>query len=148
MLQKFKRIIGIVFVILTLFTLSVTPSAQADPSLPEPNNNGDYIEQTSHTSWTVVDRDPSGLNCRMGTQPIDEIWSPEYAGFPPINSWPVVTTLAANETFEAKISDAGFATTLDQDFKPWIYIADRLNNEAANCFVRANQAFVQPIPEP
>lgn len=147
MFKLFKQMIGIIFVILTLFTLSLTPSALADPSLPEPNPNGDYT-QTSHTDWMVVDRDPSGLNCRMGSQPIEDIWSPDYPGFPAIHTWPVVATLEANETFEAQLNPVGLATTRDQAFKPWIYIEDRLNGQEANCFVRANQAFIQPVANP
>ncbi len=145
MFRQLKRMLGVTFVILALLTLSLTPSAFADPNMPKPNQNGDYIDQTSHTAWTVVGSDPNGLNCPMGTQPIEEIWSPDYPGFPPIENWPVVTTLESNEDFQAKLSYAGFATTLDQRFKPWIFIENRQNNAEANCFVRAHEDFVQPV---
>jgi hypothetical protein len=148
MFKQLKRFLSLTFAILTLLAFGFTPSALAAPKLPQPNQNGDYIEQTSHVYWSVVDADPKGLNCRMGTEPIAEIWSPNYPGFPPIGDWPVVTTLQPQEVFQAELSYAGFATTLDQQFKPWIFINNRLDGTQANCFVRAHQDLVQPVAKP
>lgn len=148
MLKQLKQFFSLTFAILMLLAFGFTPSAFATSKLPQPNQNGDYIEQTSHVDWTVVDSDSDGLNCRMGTEPIEEIWSPNYPGFPTIGDWPVVTTLQPEEVFKAEISYAGFATTLDQQFKPWIFIKNRQDGTKAKCFVRANQDFVQPVAEP
>lgn len=147
MFKQLKRFLGLTFAILMLVACNFTAPASAASKLPQPNQNGDYM-QTSHIYWTVVDSDPSGLNCHMGTEPIEDIWSPNYPGFPTIGDWPVVTTLQTQEVFKAELSYAGFATTLDQQFKPWIFIQNRLDGTAANCFVRARQDLVEPVAQP
>ncbi|MGC9525444.1 MAG: hypothetical protein ACP5D7_07885 [Limnospira sp.] len=147
MLKKL-RVVGLILILVvgSLFA-GITAPVAAD-SLPKPNDKGDYIGNSSHAYWQVVDPDPQGLNCRMGEQSIKEIWSPDNPGFPPIGSWPVVSTLSENEVFEGQLSYGGFVFTFDQNRDPWIFIKNKSDGTPANCFVRANNLFVQPVEEP
>lgn len=145
MLKKL-RVLGLIIVLVAGLVFSVSNSTVlAVSSLPEPNDNGDYISNSSHFYWQVTDPDPNGLNCRMGSESIEEVWNPENSSFPSIINFPVVETLQTDEIFTGKLSYGGFIFTLDSDMKPWIYIEKKADGTSANCFVRANDLFVKPI---
>lgn len=112
--------------------------------LPKTNEQGDYVGKSNHLDWQVVDPDPNGLNCRMGDRAIDEVWSPA-AGALDINSWPVKGTLKLNQQFQAGVSPGGFVITFDAQQNPWIYVESSEGEGTSDCFVRANEKFIQPV---
>ncbi|BAI91037.1 hypothetical protein [Arthrospira platensis] len=148
MLKKLP-VLGLIIVLIAGLVFGVgTAGVLADTSLPQPNDNGDYIGNSNHLYWQVVDPDPNGLNCRMGSESIKEVWNPEKSGFPRIINFPVVERLQTDEVFTGKLSYGGFIVTLDSDLKPWIYIEEKADATPANCFVRANDLFIKPIEKP
>lgn len=147
MLKILSQITRLILVIFGLIWFGVTSPVLAENSLPQPNSTGNYSGTSNHLYWQVVDSDPNGLNCRMGELSIQKVWSPDVAGYPQIGTWPVVTTLDKDEVFQAQQTYAGFVFTLDQNLNPWIFIRNKGDGTPANCFVRSNTAFVQPIAE-
>jgi hypothetical protein len=148
MMLKKLRVFGLIFILVVGLVLTGLTAPVFAASLPQPDEVGDYIGNSNHVYWQVVDPDPQGLNCRMGEQSIEEIWNPDNPGFPPIGSWPAVTTLQENEVFEGKLSYGGFIFTFADNRDPWIFIKNKSDGTPANCFVRANHLFVQPVEEP
>jgi hypothetical protein len=145
---KKLRVIGLILMLIVGWVLTgLTAPVWAD-SLPKPDEMGDYVGNSKHVYWKVVDSDPQGLNCRMGEQAIERIWSPDNPGFPPIGSWPAVITLRENEVFEGQLSYGGFIFTFDDNRDPWIFIKNKSDGTPANCFVRANNLFVRPVEKP
>lgn len=147
MFKKLSPIKNLILLILGLILLLGYPPVWAANSLPQPNDRGDYGGNLNHLYWRVVDPDPEGLNCRMGQFSIQEVWSLDNSGYPQIGSWPPVTTLKKGEVFQAQRTYAGFVVTFDENLNPWIFIRNKSDGTPANCFVRANSAFVQPIAE-
>lgn len=73
MLKKL-RVLGLIVVLVVGLVFSVdTPGVLADTSLPQPNDNGDYIGNSNHLYWQVFDPDSNSLNCPMGPQSIKEV---------------------------------------------------------------------------
>jgi hypothetical protein len=115
------------------------------PSLPEPNENGDY-RRSPHQTWKVVDIDPNGLNCRMIDMTYDELIDPSNDVELDIINWPVVGTLKQEQKFKINLGPAGFGVVYDTRQKPWIFVDQTMDSGDVNqCFVRANQKFVQPV---
>ncbi|MCT7958627.1 hypothetical protein [Laspinema palackyanum] len=116
--------------------------------LPQTNAQGDYTGKSNHINWRVVDPDPNGLNCRMGDQPIDQVWNPS-AGALNIGSWPVAGTLPPDSTFKAALSPGGFVLTFDANTQPWMFVESSNGPEqTSNCFIRANSKYIEPIIPP
>jgi hypothetical protein len=147
MFKRVSLIRGLIGLVLGLILGLANSPVLAANSLPQPNDMGDYSGNLNHLYWQVVDPDPEGLNCRMGQFSIREVWSLDNSGYPEIGSWPVVTTLEKDDIFQAQRTYAGFVVTFDQNLNPWIFIKNKSDGTPANCFVRANTAFVQPIAE-
>ena len=122
-------------------TQNLTPQ----PELPQPNERGEY-QRTSHRYWQVVDSDPNGLNCRMGTHSIQEIENPGSKIDLNIGSWPVVGTLKQGEEFEIYLGPSGLGVLYDKQHQPWFFVEKSQGIDGpANCFVRAHSSFVQPV---
>ena len=147
MFKRGSRIWGLILLVLGLFLFCGQPPILAAHSLPQPDESGDFSGNLNHLYWQVVDPDPNGLNCRMGEFSIKQVWSLDNPGYPEIGSWPPVTTLQKDEIFQAQRTYAGFVVTFDENLNPWIFIKNKSDGTPANCFVRANNAYVQPIPE-
>ncbi|HEY9838792.1 MAG TPA: hypothetical protein V6D27_18055 [Vampirovibrionales bacterium] len=119
--------------------------AIATSVLPQTNAQGDYTGKSNHINWRVVDPDSNGLNCRMGDQPIDQVWNPS-AGALNIGSWPVTGTLPPDSTFQAALSPGGFVLTFDSNNQPWIFVESSNGPEqTSNCFIRANTKYIEPL---
>jgi hypothetical protein len=140
---------------------SATPSADVDilpvaqetitvaekPSLPQPNENGDY-RRSPHRNWKVVDVDPNGLNCRMIDMTYEELIDPGNDVELDIINWPVVGTLKQQQKFKINLGPAGFGVVYDTRQKPWIFVDQTFDDSSVNqCFVRANHKFVQPVTD-
>lgn len=148
MTNRTKWLTGLA-VVLTVGTTSI---AGATPYL---NPNGDYVGSTTdgYMKWQVVDPDPNGLNCRMANefQPavLDGADTPAVLyenNRHDVGRWPVVFSFQTGETLEAVIGNARFnqIMVLDRQGKPWLGVS----TYKGDCFVRANQRYVQPIGEP
>lgn len=135
-----------------LLTVGIISVAVATPSL---NSDGDYVGSTTngYTKWQVVDPDPNGLNCRMASefQPaiLDSIDNPADLyedNQHDVGRWPVVFSFQTGETLRAVIGNGRFnqIMLLDHQGKPWLGVHTR----KGDCFVRANQRYVQPMGEP
>lgn len=148
MITRFQTIRKLLILVLGLVFLLGTTSVWAANSLPEPNEKGDFVSKSDHLYWQVIDPDPNGLNCRMGEEPIEAIWSPDNPGFPAISTWPAVTTFKPDEIFKAQLSYSGFVATFDDQLQPWIFIKKKEDGTPANCFVRASRNLIKPIEEP
>ena len=114
--------------------ISTVALAQFDPT-PSPNRNGDYntIEvkndkgkQYEYYSWVVI---ATSLNCRSapGTQN------------------PIVTRFAKNQLLQAGSFGRGRSDEVeviqrDAKGKPWM----RVILKRGQCFVRANQQYIEP----
>ena len=122
-----------------------TQNSTPQPELPQPNERGEY-QRTSHRYWQVVDSDPNGLNCRMGTHSIQEIEDPGSKVDLNIGSWPVVGTLKQGEEFEIYLGPSGLGVLYDKQHQPWFFVEKSQGIDGpANCFVRAHSSFVQPV---
>jgi hypothetical protein len=123
-----------------------------------------------NSTWKVVDPDPQGLNCRMprrfnGKYFDDRVDSrversdQDYADSvmeailldktPDIGSWDVTTTIPQGKIIRA-FGQVGVRIQYDAQGQTWlpVYFSpnDRpisVKNPAINCFVRANQKFIQ-----
>ncbi|AFY82162.1 hypothetical protein [Oscillatoria acuminata] len=127
------------------------------PSLavPATNADGDYLfpgrRGNRQFNWQVRDPDPNGLNCRMPRQfrgiIMDSLDVPETLrtnNRHEISQWSVVRRFQRGERLEAVTgNNANQIVLLDKRGKPWIPVSI----EGENCFVRANQRFIVPIPE-
>ncbi|MDY7021420.1 MAG: hypothetical protein SWJ54_08660 [Cyanobacteriota bacterium] len=115
------------------------------PSLPQPQENGDY-RRSPHTTWEAVDPDPNGLNCRSIDLPYEQLINLENPITFDIVNWPIVGTLKQGEDFKINLGPAGFGVVYDTRQKPWIYV-ENTQGEAgpSHCFVRANRRFVKPV---
>ncbi|MBE9160907.1 hypothetical protein [Tychonema sp. LEGE 06208] len=130
----------------------MTPSSEFDEQqsasqadLPQPNEEGEYT-RTSHQYWEVVDSDPNGLNCRMGSHSIREIEDPGSKIDLNIGSWPVVGTLKQGQNFEIYLGPSGLGVLYDDRHQPWFFVAKSEGvGGPSNCFVRARSSFVKPI---
>ncbi|MDY7024518.1 MAG: hypothetical protein SWJ54_24740 [Cyanobacteriota bacterium] len=147
MFHIISAIRALMILVFGLILFSVSSPVFAENSLPQPDEMGDYRSQINHLYWQVVDPDPNGLNCRMGESSIQEVWNIDSPRYPEIGTWSVVTTLQTNEVFKAELTYGGFLATFDQNFNPWIFVEEKSDGTPANCFVRANNNFVQPIAE-
>ena len=122
-----------------------TQKSTSQVELPQPNERGEY-QRTSHRYWQVVDSDPNGLNCRMGTHSIEEIENPGSKIDLNIGSWPVVGTLKQGEEFEIYLGPSGLGVLYDKQHQPWFFVEKSQGIDGpANCFVRAHSSFVQPV---
>ena len=122
-----------------------TQNSTPQPELPQPNERGEY-QRTSHRYWQVVDSDPNGLNCRMGTHSIQEIENPGSKVDLNIGSWPVVGTLKQGEEFEIYLGPSGLGVLYDKQHQPWFFVEKSEGiGGPRNCFVRARSSFVQPV---
>ena len=122
-----------------------TQNFPPQPELPQPNERGEY-QRTSHRYWQVVDSDPNGLNCRMGTHSIQEIEDPGSKVDLNIGSWPVVGTLKQGEEFEIYLGPSGLGVLYDKQHQPWFFVEKSEGiGGPRNCFVRARSSFVQPV---
>lgn len=136
-------------------TLSTVPQTERSPILDNPvspdpipvaNANGDY-PRTSYRRWVVVDPDPAGLNCRWSNELPAEWYSPATP-YPRmnVNEWPIVRQLPTGTELQANITPAGFALMYDENQAPWLKVSIGEHDEI--CLVRANTAYVQPLPNP
>jgi hypothetical protein len=124
-----------------------TMTISQNSRLPQPNNRGDY-RRTPHRTWKVVDVDPNGLNCRMINMTYNELINPRNNIELDIVNWPIVGTLKQEQRFRINSGPAGFGVMYDTRNQPWIFVEQTLGNNAVNqCFVRANDQFVQPIAD-
>lgn len=116
-----------------------------DP-LPGVNDNGDY-QKTSYRSWVVDDPDPAGLNCRWSDELPAEWYSPATP-YPRmnVNEWPIVRQFPTGTELQANITPAGFALMYDENQAPWLKVNIGEHDEI--CLVRANTAYIEPIPYP
>lgn len=114
--------------------------------LPTANASGDYTQRTQHRTWTVVDADPSGLNCRWSDQMPADWYSPS-AQLPPltIEQWPVVRQFRQGETLTANITPAGFAMLVDDKDQLWLKVS--LGAQDQICLVRANAQYIKPVQQ-
>lgn len=121
-------------------------SSERPQDLPTANASGDYIQRTQHRTWTVVDADPKGLNCRWSEQMPDNWYSPE-AQLPPltIEQWPVVRQFRQGETLTANNTPAGFVMVADDKDQPWLKVSLGAQNEI--CLVRANAQYIKPVQQ-
>lgn len=124
-------------------TLSNEEPAEA---LPKADENGDYIRRTQHRTWTVVDADPGGLNCRWSDAMPANWYSPD-AQLPPltIEQWPVVRQFRQGETLTSNITPAGFAMLIDDKNQPWLKVS--LGAQDQICLVRANAQYIKPVQQ-
>lgn len=114
--------------------------------LPVTDVNGNY-RRSGHRTWQVVDDDPNGLNCRWSrAMPVD--WYSPATQFPDQNfgQWPVVRRFPTGTTLTANLSPAGFEVFYDARQRPWLKVS--LGDNEQICLVRANAAYIQPIPDP
>ena len=114
--------------------------------LPQANNNGDYA-RFQHRTWTVVDTDPNGLNCRMNNRSYQELIDPRNSISLDIRNWSVVGTLKQGEQFQIKLGPAGMGAVYDTQQKPWVFVETTNKNTVKQCFVRANEIFIEPVSQ-
>ncbi|KOR35703.1 MULTISPECIES: hypothetical protein [Planktothricoides] len=147
LLKNFKNLL-----FMLASTALVCPPVWAVPST---NADGDYIfpqrRGNRQVNWQVSDRDPKGLNCRMPRQfqgvYLDSIDVPaplQENNRHDITQWSVLTVFKTGQRLQAVTGNmANQIVLLDYRGKPWIPV-DSING---NCFVRANNRFIMPIPE-
>ncbi|MGB3532175.1 MAG: hypothetical protein WBA13_01515 [Microcoleaceae cyanobacterium] len=115
--------------------------------LPQHDENGNY-RRSPHKIWKVVDADPNGLNCRMTSMSYRELIDPRNDVEFDIVNWPVVGTLRREQQFRIDLGPAGMGMMYDTRQQPWIFVNQTLNgNSVTQCFVRANNRFVQPVAD-
>jgi hypothetical protein len=135
------------FTLLVLFGVLLVPlGAIAQSSMPQPNSNGDFMTNTSHPTWQVIDTDPNGLNCRWSDQmPVE--WFDPGATWPrrDISSWTSVRRFQNGAVLSANSTPAGFVTITDTRGRPWLKVNIGSNDQI--CLVRANRRFIRPISE-
>ncbi len=124
-------------------------------AVPATNADGDYLfpgrRGNRQFNWEVSDRDLNGLNCRMARQfqgiALDSTDVPDSLranNRHEISEWSVVAVFETGEPLEAVTGNvANQIVLLDKRGKPWIPVYF----EDGNCFVRANNRFIVPIPE-
>ncbi len=117
-----------------------------EPSIPQPNENGDYL-RFQYTKWKVVEADPNGLNCRMSNKTYDELVDPRNNAKMDIGNWSVIGTLKQGQQFQVKLGPAGMGAVYDSKNKPWAFVEVTENASTNQCFVRANQKFVEPVSQ-
>lgn len=128
--------------ILTLGTATISYAE----TLPTADSQGDYMGRDGHDFWEVVDPDPNGLNCRMINASLQQLMSMSNTRPSDIFNWPVVGVLKEGQRFKSFSSNAG-STFRDTRKLPWLFVGKSYNDGAAQgCFVRANSAFVKPVP--
>src|SRR5919199_3328014 len=144
--MKFQKLVfGLSIAGLTFAGMTIPAIAQK--ALPTADRNGDYRGPISHQYWEVVERDPKGLNCRMGNQRIEQIEQMYYERKQPdIASMPVLGTLGKPAPFSAQQQDADQTVIwVDNKGKPWLFVANVYKAALGQCFVRANSQFVRPV---
>lgn len=110
---------------------AISTAAMATPLMPIPDTNGDYYSVREARRWTVVDRDPNGLNCRSG----------------PGTNYAVVVVQPQGQTLYLASEHFGGGPpyiNLDERELPWLKVD---GGYESYCFVRANSWFIQPIQE-
>ena len=112
---------------------------------PPGDRTGDFSSRTGHLFWTVVDADPSGLNCRWSPD-VPEAWYAPDADWSDrdYQNWPVAMTFDYGTVLTANITPAGFATVTDSRDLPWLKV--RLGSADQICLVRASSRYILPIP--
>lgn len=144
----FRRVLAL-FVVSSITALCATALAQEQSGLPIPDKKtGDYA-RASHKYWQVVDPDPKGLNCRMGSYTKEQIYNASNTIKMDIFNWRVVGTLKREQSFENELGPAGFGIIYDTQKKPWMFV-DKVYAKGApkHCFVRANSKYIKPVPPP
>lgn len=124
-------------------------------SLPSAKRQGDYLpsrQLATQIYWQVVDSDPSGLNCRLAKQfqgfTSADLNAPEDLfrnNQPNIGAWSVITTFPPRTLLNAQTGHRGANLLLDDQDKPWLAVSVKQGTQYANCFVRANSRFIQPL---
>ncbi len=113
--------------------------------LPQPQENGDY-RRSPHMTWKVVDKNPSGLDCHMVNTSYEELIDPRNSVTLDIKNWPIVGTLKQGQDFQINPGPAGFGVVYDTQRNPWMFVETSDSQGGTHdCFVRANDQFVQPI---
>ncbi len=153
-MQKLTKMLAACGAVAGVILLGSTTAVALWPSTDE---NGNYITRRngresfriSHTWWQVADSDPAGLNCRRYDESIN---SDDYSFVDGdyrrhLYQFPVVGTLPSGSTFEVSLLGAIGPEFDDRDL-PWLYVRASHEGEVEGCFVRANSAYIRPIPEP
>lgn len=114
--------------------------------LPTPRSNGDY-PRSLHQNWQVTPPNTQGVECRMlGNTTYEQLADPGNKQRLNIGNWPIVGRFQPGQTFDSELGPAGFGVVYDTKRQPWIYV-EKTDDQGApsQCFIRANQRFVQPI---
>jgi hypothetical protein len=124
--------------------------------VPVPNQQGDYPKTSFNppksvdrqSTWKVFDPDPQGLRCRMAKQFQDiDVVSDDapQALFQRnnISQWPIVRIFRRGQRIQAETGPRGQIVVLDSKGSPWFPI----RIAKGDCFVRANNRFIRPVPE-
>jgi hypothetical protein len=117
-----------------LLSPAITCAIVAVPSLvwsqPLPNSRGDYAEG-DWNPWLVVDRDFKGLNCRRD------------AG----TNYRVVKKFYNNKKLYVFTQGDEDLIRYDREGKAWLAVLPDGYQYSTPCYVRANNRFIQPIPQ-
>ena len=114
--------------------------------LPTPRSNGDY-PRSLHQNWQVTPPNTQGVECRMlANTTYEQLADPQNKQRLNIGNWPIVGRFQPGQTFDSELGPAGFGVVYDTKRQPWIYV-EKTDQQGApsQCFIRANQRFVQPI---
>lgn len=140
---------GADFPLLSSSSVAATPldssSLISQLPLPKPRSNGDY-PRSPHQSWQTTPNS-QGVACRMlGNFTYEQLADPRNQRALNIEAWPIVGRFQAGQSFNIELGPAGFGVVYDTKRQPWIYV-EKTNQAGApsQCFIRANQRFVEPI---
>lgn len=121
------------------------PSVISQLPLPKPRSNGDY-PRSPHQNWQTTPNS-QGVECRMlGNITYEQLGDPRNQRALNIEAWPIVGRFKPGQAFDIELGAAGFGVVYDTKRQPWIYV-EKTDQAGApsQCFIRANQRFIQPI---